>query len=178
MDAGGPAALRTIGSAVMSEAQATNGAAANTLEAVVAAAHETAGAFSTLERQLRHSRSFHDVQAVDAGHALSPPPLKKLRKSQGSQSLLDTSLKAVQEDENEVAEVVVVCEPEGTPAITPHRFRASLGPQLPTAPSFLADPLPQTGLLAVSGLDDTQLTFAGACAVFAAFTLCPSRHVQ
>lgn len=86
---------------------------ANTLEAVVAAAHETAGAFTTLERQLRHSRSFHDVQAVDAGHALAPPPLKKLRKSRSGCSLLDSSLKAVQEDENEVAEVVVVCEPEG-----------------------------------------------------------------
>lgn len=98
----------------MSENQRPVGSSgANTLEAVVAAAHETAGAFTHLERQLRHSRSFHDVQAVDAGHALAPPPLKKLRKSQSGCSLLDSSLKAVQEDENEVAEVVVVCEPEG-----------------------------------------------------------------
>lgn len=98
----------------MSENQRPVGSSsANTLEAVVAAAHETAGAFTHLERQLRHSRSFHDVQAVDAGHALHPPPLKKLRKSQSGCSLLDSSLKAVQEDENEVAEVVVVCEPEG-----------------------------------------------------------------
>lgn len=104
---------RTLGSAVRMETQKSNGTA-GTLEAVVAAAHETAGAFSSLERQLRHSKSFSDVQAVDAGHALSPPPLKKIRINQGSQSLLDTSLKAVQEDENEVAEVVVVCEPEGT----------------------------------------------------------------
>lgn len=107
------AALRTIGSAVMAESTTPLGTGANTLEAVVAAAHDTAGAFSTLERQLRHSRSFHDVQAVDAGHALAPPPLKKLRKSHSGRSLLGTSLKAVQEDENEVAEVVVVCEPEG-----------------------------------------------------------------
>lgn len=110
------AARASIGSAIMAENDRPTigtGSGSNTLEAVVAAAHDTAGAFSTLERQLRHSRSFHDVQAVDAGHAMAPPPLKKIRKSQGSQTLLDTSLKAVQEDENEVAEVVVVCEPEG-----------------------------------------------------------------
>jgi len=114
MDKPPAAASRTIGSSlVMADVQQKPVQSSDTLEAVVAAAHETAGAFSTLERQLRHSRSFHDVQAVDAGHALAPPPLKKIRKSQGSQTLLDTSLKAVQEDENEVAEVVVVCEPEG-----------------------------------------------------------------
>jgi hypothetical protein len=113
MDNGLAAALKgTIGS-VMSESQKPVGGGANTLEAVVAAAHDTAGAFSTLERQLRQSRSFHDVQAVDAGHALAPPPLKKLKKSVDGRSLLETSLRAVQEDENEVAEVVVVCEPEG-----------------------------------------------------------------
>lgn len=114
MDKPPASASRTIGSSlIMENVQQKPVQSGDTLEAVVAAAHETAGAFSTLERQLRHSRSFHDVQAVDAGHALAPPPLKKIRKSQGSQTLLDTSLKAVQEDENEVAEVVVVCEPEG-----------------------------------------------------------------
>lgn len=65
-----------------------------------------------LER-LRHSRSFNDVMVVDAGHALQPPPLKKIRRSEASQSELGGDLKAVQEDENEVAEVVIVCEPEG-----------------------------------------------------------------
>lgn len=112
-----PPLSKTLGSTLKmaTEAQAAGAAAAgtSTLEAVVTAAHDTAGAFSTLERQLRHSRSFHDVQAVDAGHALSPPPLKRIKKSEHSQTLLETSLKAVQEDENEVAEVVVVCEPEG-----------------------------------------------------------------
>jgi hypothetical protein len=157
----------------MSEAKATNGSATNTLEAVVAAAHETAGAFSTLERQLRHSRSFYDVQAVDAGHALSPPPLKNLRKSQGSQSLLDTSLKAVQEDENEVAEVVVVCEPEGMLAVRPHRFQAILWPQLPTVPILPAGPLTKRRMVAVSR-DTLQRisTVTDACAVFAACAVC------
>lgn len=68
------------------------------------------------ERLFRHSRSFIDVKAVDAGHALAPPPLKKIRKSAISETLLSgcvAPLKAVQEDENEVAEVVIVCEPEG-----------------------------------------------------------------
>lgn len=113
MDGSLAAALKGTIGAGMSESQKPVGSGGSTLEAVVAAAHDTAGAFSTLERQLRQSRSFHDVQAVDAGHALSPPPLKKLRKSQDGRSLLETSLRAVQEDENEVAEVVVVCEPEG-----------------------------------------------------------------
>lgn len=66
-----------------------------------------------LERLMRHSRSFNDVKAVDAGHALHPPPLKKLRKGSVTEGLYSGSLKAVQEDENEVAEVVIVCEPEG-----------------------------------------------------------------
>jgi hypothetical protein len=164
----------------MSEAQATNGAGANTLEAVVAAAHETAGAFSTLERQLRHSRSFHDVQAVDAGHALSPPPLKKLRKSQGSQSLLDTSLKAVQEDENEVAEVVVVCEPEGTLAITLDRILPCRGLNCQQHQVCLLVRQPQTGLLIPYPRmrNYTHLTCADACAVLAACALCPLHPVQ
>lgn len=64
--------------------------------------------------RFRHSRSFNDVMAVDAGHALHPPPLKKIRKSAMSEALFTNGrLKAVQEDENEVAEVVIVCEPEG-----------------------------------------------------------------
>jgi hypothetical protein len=64
--------------------------------------------------RVRHSRSFNDVKAVDAGHALHPPPLKKIRKSAMSEALFTNGrLKAVQEDENEVAEVVIVCEPEG-----------------------------------------------------------------
>eukprot|EP00878_Enallax_costatus_P010464 GHUV01010925.1.p1 GENE.GHUV01010925.1~~GHUV01010925.1.p1 ORF type:complete len:467 (+),score=159.73 GHUV01010925.1:196-1596(+) len=66
-----------------------------------------------VERLMRHSRSFNDVKAVDAGHALHPPPLKKIRKTGHSEGLFSGSLKAVQEDENEVAEVVIVCEPEG-----------------------------------------------------------------
>jgi hypothetical protein len=64
--------------------------------------------------RVRHSRSFNDVKAVDAGHALHPPPLKKIRRSAMSEALFTNGrLKAVQEDENEVAEVVIVCEPEG-----------------------------------------------------------------
>lgn len=62
---------------------------------------------------LRHSRSFMDVKVVDAGHSLAPPPLKKIRKSAISETLFNDALKAVQEDEDEVAEVVIVCEPEG-----------------------------------------------------------------
>lgn len=66
-----------------------------------------------MERLMRHSRSFNDVKAVDAGHALHPPPLKKIRRSALNEGLFNNTLKAVQEDENEVAEVVIVCEPEG-----------------------------------------------------------------
>ncbi|KAF8072641.1 CPN20 [Scenedesmus sp. PABB004] len=68
---------------------------------------------AVLDHRLRHTRSFNDVQAVDAGHAGVIPPLQKIRKTNLSEQLFAGSLKAVQEDENEVAEVVIVCEPEG-----------------------------------------------------------------
>ncbi len=61
---------------------------------------------------MKHSRSFFDVMAVDKGaHAPAPPPLKRLRAS-----MLDAAecLRAIQEDENEPAQIVVVCEPEGS----------------------------------------------------------------
>jgi hypothetical protein len=38
--------------------------------AVVHAAQETAGAFTALERQLRHTDSFNDVKEVDAGECV------------------------------------------------------------------------------------------------------------
>uniref|UniRef100_A0A383WIV7 Arginine deiminase n=1 Tax=Tetradesmus obliquus TaxID=3088 RepID=A0A383WIV7_TETOB len=79
----------------------------------IAASMQAAMEENPLDR-FRHSRSFNDVMAVDAGHALHPPPLKKIRKSAMSEALFTNGrLKAVQEDENEVAEVVIVCEPEG-----------------------------------------------------------------
>jgi len=55
---------------------------------------------SAIDR-IRHSRSFNDVKAVDAGHALAPPPLKKIRKSLITDTFAQ-GLKAVQEDENDV----------------------------------------------------------------------------
>lgn len=71
---GNPAHMRTVGSALAKELStmvpAANGSSTadgNITQAVVHAAQETAGAFTTLERQLRHTDSFNDVKAVDAG---------------------------------------------------------------------------------------------------------------
>jgi 2-C-methyl-D-erythritol 4-phosphate cytidylyltransferase len=78
-----------------------------------------------------------DVQAVDDGHAGVVPPLKKIRKASGSESLFNSSLKAVQEDENEVAEVVIVCEPEGA-TLTMGGLHPRCGSALPPATAAAA----------------------------------------
>jgi hypothetical protein len=70
-----PRRMRSLGSALNAAMMtATDASTANTgtgdgglAAAVVHAAQETAGAFSTLERQLRHTDSFNDVREVDAG---------------------------------------------------------------------------------------------------------------
>lgn len=70
-----PRRMRSLGSALNAAMMtATDASTANTgtgdgglAAAVVHAAQETAGAFSTLERQLRHTDSFNDVHEVDAG---------------------------------------------------------------------------------------------------------------
>jgi arginine deiminase len=59
------------------------------------------------------SRSFSDVAIVEGGHVASPPPLKRIRSSK-RESMLNGTLRAVQEHEDELAECVIVCEPEGS----------------------------------------------------------------
>lgn len=65
------------------------------------------------KREVRVSRSFLDVRHVDGGHTATPPPLRKVKRSSMC-NLLAGQLKAVQEHENDVAEVIIVSEPEGT----------------------------------------------------------------
>lgn len=65
------------------------------------------------DRTMRHSDSYRDVRDVDAGHADPPPPLKKIRKS-SIHELLHGQMKAMQEHEDDIAQCVIVCEPEGS----------------------------------------------------------------
>ena len=90
------------------------------------ASQESAGAGGNASSAAAERRSFADVRDVDAGHTVpvvAPPPLKRLRQSSAVQLLqrgcVDGSdercvVKARQDHEDEVAQVVVVCEPEGT----------------------------------------------------------------
>jgi arginine deiminase len=67
----------------------------------------------TLAKALK-TQSFLDVESVDAGHTAKVPPLKRIRSRFLRTGGLEGEIKAIQEDEDEVAECVIVCEPEGT----------------------------------------------------------------
>jgi hypothetical protein len=64
-------------------------------------------------RKMRHSQSFLDVAEVGASNGTAPPPAKKAKRGSVC-NLLEGNMKAVQEHENEIAEVVIVCEPESS----------------------------------------------------------------
>jgi arginine deiminase len=71
---------------------------------------------------MRHSQSFLDVAAVENSvlpestpvETAVPASLLKKTKHSSSCNLLDASMKALQDHENERAEIVIVCEPEGS----------------------------------------------------------------
>jgi hypothetical protein len=66
-------------------------------------------------RTMRHSQSYLDVQSVgDAPVANGAPPPTKKAKRGSVCNLLEGNMKAIQEHENEIAEVVIVCEPESS----------------------------------------------------------------
>lgn len=60
---------------------------------------------------LKHSRSYLDVQDIDAGLPVVQPPSKR-HKVVDVCNLLENSRKAQQEHEDEMAEVILVCEPD------------------------------------------------------------------
>jgi hypothetical protein len=66
-------------------------------------------------KKMRHSQSYLDVAAVEVepSNAAAQPPAKKAKRGSVC-NLLEGNMKAMQEHENEIAEVVIVCEPESS----------------------------------------------------------------
>lgn len=74
-----------------------------------------------MKPQLQHTQTYQDINAIAPRHLRSDVPRRRGSASDlmaaidlGDPLGAPTRLKACQESENQPAEVVIVCEPEGT----------------------------------------------------------------